>query len=103
MPSNTRKAVQTIRYSTLSHVGPRLFNSLPKSIRDASGCSVDEFKGMLDRLLALVPDQPLIPGLTDLKRIDTNSISDWIDSPYLSVQDWQCAPTGPSAAQAVTP
>ena len=55
VPSNTRKAVQTIRYSTLSHVGPRLFNSLPKYLRDASGCSVDVFKGMLDRLLAARP------------------------------------------------
>ena len=49
--------------------GPRLFNSLPKSIRDTTRVSVLEFKEKLDQFLALLPDQPkvgdLVPNVCD--------------------------------------
>ena len=42
-------------------IGPKLFNSLPKNIRN-NDSSVDAFKARLDKFLKLVPDQPYMPG-----------------------------------------
>ena len=42
--------------------GPKLFNCLPKYIRDKSGCSVNSFKCELDRFLKNIPDEPVLPG-----------------------------------------
>ena len=53
-------AIQTIRFLSLPVKGPRLFNVLPKHLRDMSGCSTERFKGELD--LETIPDEPLIPG-----------------------------------------
>jgi hypothetical protein len=39
--------------------------------------TVDDFKTELDKHLATLPDQPLIPGYTQYRRVDTNSIVDW--------------------------
>ena len=41
--------------------GPRLFNCLPQKLRNHEG-SVDSFKCILDKLLASVPDKPLLPN-----------------------------------------
>ena len=39
----------------------RLFNLLPRTIRDITTGGVDQFKAELDSWLATVPDQPSIP------------------------------------------
>ena len=83
-------SIQTIRLSSLPFRGPRLFNSLPRSLRNLTGCDTQKFKCELDKFLAAVPDQPLIPGLTQYRRIESNSVIDWINSPYLHGQDTQC-------------
>ena len=70
-------SVQTIRRNSFAVRGPNLFNSLPRHVRDLSGCKVDTFKNALDRYLASVPDQPLIPGMTQYRQIESNSIIDW--------------------------
>ena len=82
-------SIQTVRYASLAIKGPRLFNSLPMSIRNRTGCTTDQFKRNLDGFLAKIPDQPLIPGLTQYRRIDSNSVIDWVDSPYLLMRDTQ--------------
>ena len=43
--------------------GPRLFNCLPKNLRDVKKVTVDKFKEKLDNFLALMPDQPKIGDL----------------------------------------
>ena len=53
-------AIQRARESSLSVNGCRLFNLLPTEIRNMQGCTVEVFKGALDRFLANVPDQPTI-------------------------------------------
>ena len=83
-------SIKTIRSSFLPSKGPRLFNVLPKKVRNLSGCETLSFKRELDRFLASVPDQPLVPGLTQCRRIETNSVTDWVNSPYLLKQDTQC-------------
>ena len=82
-------SIKTIRSSSLPYKGPRLFNTLPKSIRNLSGCDTLRFKRELDRFLATVPDQPLIPGYTQYRRVDSNSVTDWANSPYLLKQETQ--------------
>lgn len=54
--------VKTIHQGTVSVHGSKLFNALPKHIRDISGCSVEHFKSELDTFIRHIPDEPLIPG-----------------------------------------
>ena len=50
--------------------GPKLWNSLPKNVRNVKNCGIDHFKEALDNFLSKVPDEPktdgLTPGATDL-------------------------------------
>ena len=57
--------------------GPKLFNSLPKRLRNFEG-SVDTFKRHLDKFLSEIPDQPCIPGYQ--QAAPTNSIIDQLDT-----------------------
>ena len=81
--------IKTIRSSSLPFKGPRLFNKLPMNVRNISGCDTVIFKRELDKYLTTIPDQPLIPGLTKYRRIESNSVADWASSPYLLTQDTQ--------------
>ena len=79
---NGRKAIQTLREQSFQINGARLFNSLPKDIRNMNICQED-FKAALDKYLSSVPDQPrlgsLIPEATDqLTGRQSNSLLAWI-------------------------
>ena len=87
--SSAPSSIKSIRFASLPIKGPRLFNVLPQRIRNLAGCSTDRFKGELDRYLASLPDEPLIPGLTQYRRCCSNSVIDWAKSPYLLQQDTQ--------------
>ena len=52
-----------MREESFQKAGPILFNSLPKSIRNISRKSTEEFKEKLDEFLSDLPDQPVIGGL----------------------------------------
>ena len=69
--------IQNIRRASLGIKGPRLFNSLPKCLRNLTGVSIDTFKNNLDKFLKSIPDEPLIPGYTKYRSVDANSIIDW--------------------------
>ena len=62
-------AVRTLRNQSFQSSGPRLWNSLPKNIRNKTRCSQEEFKEMLDLFLSEVPDEPrassCVPGACD--------------------------------------
>ena len=62
--------------STLVVQGAKLFNSMPKSIRDMKNVTVEKFKNSLDRHLSSIPDEPQIHGYTGCRRADSNSILD---------------------------
>ena len=66
------------RMASFMVMGPKLFNSLPKDLRNMTNCSIDEFKSILDGFLGLVPDEPKSPGLTPgaiaANAIATNSL-----------------------------
>ena len=65
----------TQREGSLTINGPKLFNSLPKHVRDLKGISIAKFKRALDSHLKHIPDEPQIPGYTECRRANTNSIT----------------------------
>ena len=66
--------IQKLREASISVRGPRLFNSLPKHLRDMRDCSKDAFKSALDKYLRTIPDEPQIQGYTASRRADSNSL-----------------------------
>ena len=44
--------------------GPKLFNSIPPSLRKITNVPVDDFKYHLDKYLENIPDEPRTEGLT---------------------------------------
>ena len=68
--------VQNLRYSSLAIKGPKLFNSLPKRLRNIKSCPVENFKKELDIYLKVIPDEPQIQGFTAQRRCESNSIVD---------------------------
>ena len=43
--------------------GPRLFNCLPKQLRNQTKIPLEDFKERLDQILMTVPDEPQVGGL----------------------------------------
>ena len=54
--------------------GQRLFNALPKCLRELTGVKLDTFKCALDKHLKRVPDEPQLPGYTAYRRTSSNSL-----------------------------
>ena len=75
--SSATERIKSIRFATLPHKGPRLFNSLPASIRNITDCPLMNFKLALDKYLLTLPDEPLLPSLTQYRTCESNSIIDW--------------------------
>lgn len=79
---NGRRAVQTLREQSFQVNGARLFNCLPKKLRDMR-YNQDDFKSELDKYLSSVPDQPrlgtLIPeAVCRVTSRQSNSLTAWI-------------------------
>ena len=68
---NSPSAVQRARDASLKVKGSRLFNLIPKDLRDMTG-TVVQFKAGLDSWLSTVPDQPTVPGRQ--RPAETNSL-----------------------------
>ena len=76
--TKSTQKVQTIKENTLAINGPRLFNTLPREIREITDVKVDSFKRALDKYLARIPDEPPVDGYgrsenSLLQRRDTGS------------------------------
>ena len=74
IPSIPSGRLGKIREASLAFNGAKLFNVLPKPLRDMSGVKLEAFKSALDRFLRTIPDEPQIPGYTACRRADSNSI-----------------------------
>ena len=59
-----KASVKSMRNQSFQVAGPRLFNCLPKYLRNTKNCSIEEFKEKLDAFLTRVPDEPKADGLT---------------------------------------
>ena len=78
---NGRAAIQTLREQSFQINGPRLFNSIQKSIRSIT-VHQEDFKEALDMYLSDIPDQPrigtLVPEAIDqLTGRQSNSLLAW--------------------------
>ena len=62
------------REESFQTAGPKLFNCLPKSIRNLRKIGVEEFKEQLDQFLSTVPDEPKIGGAMPLNYQKSNSL-----------------------------
>ena len=64
----------TLRFNSLPFHGARLFNALPKHIRNLTGCAKITFNSALDSLLSKISDQPLIPHHNTSRQASPNSL-----------------------------
>ena len=80
--TNTRK----LRCNSFQYTGPKLFNALPKIIRNLTNMGIQDFKVHLDKYLSVIPDQPkiatMMPICLTASAKPSNSLIDWI--PVLS-------------------
>ena len=74
---NASTRMKTIRDDSFFVQSVKLFNALPRNIRDLKGCSVEKFKNELDKFLLKLPDAPLIPGYTATSLVGSNSVVEW--------------------------
>ena len=57
-PVRGKGKIQSLRESSFQVHGPRIFNSLPRAIRNLQKISIDDFKEKLDVYLETIPDEP---------------------------------------------
>ena len=68
--------VRNARQASLGVKGCRLFNLLPRSLRDMKGATQDTYKKELDSYLSTIPDQPTLAGTQ--RAAESNSLIDQI-------------------------
>ena len=81
-------AMQNIRDASFAVVGPKLFNSLPKELRNLTSCPLKTFKRELDRFLKTVPDEPRIRGYTQYCRAESNSLTHMVRLRNVGTMTW---------------
>ena len=72
-PTN-RNPAQSLQENTITVLGPHLYNSLPKYLRDIESVKTEKFKFELDKFLELIPDGPKLPNYVTAS--GSNSILD---------------------------
>ena len=65
----------TLRFNSLPFSGARLFNALPKHVRNLTECSKIAFKYQLDKCLSKIPDHPLLSCAHIPAQVSSNSLS----------------------------
>ena len=84
------QSLRSMKEKSIYGHGPRLYNALPKCIREWDGSFIS-FKFMLDNFLTLIPDRPCIQGYRnvnhDLYGDMTNSIVHWVRN--LELSNWE--------------
>ena len=76
-----------LRFNSLPFSGARLFNCLPKYLRNQMECSKDCFKSMVDRFLKIIPDHPLLRSNYYSRQAPSNSLTDMIKLAHLHDTD----------------
>ena len=69
-------SVRNAREASLQVRGAKLFNCIPRELRDTFSGSTEQFKAKLDAWLETIPDQPTIPGRQ--RAAVTNSLLDQV-------------------------
>ena len=68
------RQIQKIRESSLLVHGAKLFNILPKYLRNIKNCSLLEFKNKLDGYISQIPDEPFVSGYSRSHSASSNSL-----------------------------
>ena len=63
-----------LREGTINYHGAKLFNALPKYIRELTNCSLSIFKKNLDVFLSSIEDKPRVCGYTAFTLAESNSL-----------------------------
>ena len=58
----TETPAQSLQENAITVFAPRLYNLLPKYLRDIESVKTEKFKFELDKFLELIPDEPKIPN-----------------------------------------
>ena len=98
--TNSTTHVQNMREASLTVRGQKLFNILPKHLRDIKDCTKETFKSALDRYLSTIPDEPHIQGYVQMRRAKSNSLLDmskFSNSAAEQITRVEVAPTPASA------
>ena len=69
-------SVRNAREASLQVRGAKLFNCIPRELRDTFSGTTEQFKAKLDAWLETIPDQPTIPGRQ--RAAVTNSLLDQV-------------------------
>ena len=80
--SKHRNPAQYLQETAITVFGPRLYNSLPKYLRDIESVKTEKFKFELDKFLKLIPDEPKMANY--VTESGSNSILDQLT--HLRVQ-----------------
>ena len=72
-PTN-RNPAQSLQENAITVFGPRLYNSLPKYLREIESVTPEKFNFELDKFLDTIPDQPKMPNYVTAS--GSNSILD---------------------------
>ena len=72
-PTN-RSPAQSLQENAITVFRPRLYNSLPKYLRDIERVKTERFEFELDKFLDIIPDQPKMPNYVTAS--GSNSILD---------------------------
>ena len=70
--SHSKMKARTLYDASFAVIGPRLWNMIPKRIRDCS--TIFTFKSLLDKYLGSFPDRPPVDGYVCQ---NNNSILEW--------------------------
>lgn len=76
--SQCPSAIINAREASLPLKGAKLYNILPKYLRNITGISVESFKHHLDKYLLTIPDEPTVDGYYGMRAANTNSLIDVI-------------------------
>ena len=75
--SNSSQTHQVSKFSeTPFNRVRKVFNSLPRELRNITAVDVERFKRQLDRFLSYIPDEPNVVGYRKFRSSTTNSIQD---------------------------
>ena len=72
--STNRNPAQSLEKNAINVFGPRLYNSMPKYLRDIESVKIEKFKFESDKFLELIPDDPKMPNYVTAS--GSNSILD---------------------------
>ena len=80
-----------LRFNSLPFHGARLFNQLPKDVRNLTGCSKMTFKTSIDTLLSTISDEPQILSFSNTSsQVSSNSLINHLAGTNTTSQSYRC-------------